>query len=34
MMLAEARIEGYVMGYPEFLGVSYQDAGFDYDVSH
>ena len=33
MMLAQARIDGYTVGYPEFLNVTYEYPGFLYDVS-
>lgn len=33
MMSAQAQIEGYRTGYPEFLYVSYELANFTYDVS-
>lgn len=33
MMSAQAQIEGYQRGYPEFLYVSYEFLNFTYDVS-
>ena len=33
MMSAQARIEGYQIGYPEFLNVSYEHPSLDYSVS-
>ena len=33
MMFAEARIEGYTVGYPEFLSVTYEHPDFSYNVS-
>lgn len=33
MMSARVRIEGYTVGYPEFLSVSSQYSNFTYDVS-
>ena len=33
MVSAQARIEGYRTGYPEFLSVTYEQPNFTYDVS-
>jgi hypothetical protein len=33
MMSAQARIDGYTAGYPEFLSVTYEHPDFTYNVS-